>query len=43
MEIKKLAKYQVINIIIIYYLVKQLKVESNSDFLKEYSKQIIEY
>ena len=43
MEIKKLAKYQVIYIINNYYLVKQLKVESNSNFLKEYCKLIIEY
>ena len=43
MEIKKHAKYQVINIINIYYIVKQLKVENNSDFLKEYCKKIIEY
>ena len=43
MEIKKHAKYQVINIINIYYIVKQLKVENNSDLLKEYCKPIIEY
>jgi len=43
MEIKKHAKYQVIYFFNNYYLVKQLKVESDSNFLKEYCKIIIEY